>query len=374
MPTIAIITKNKCNFDRMEEFAFPLLYREHNKNTRRALKEKLNDYIWSVMAPYISFVTITNNDDFFLEICHMAQNDFPDMPPEECMYHTEGSYSTPKRFMELIYSEPQWKSYENSITHPEIMNNIGCLFSLSHHVIENSCIIIANEYDLSQEKYVKMGSITKDDIIRVIRRRYFHTAILIKENSVVKYYYQKVEYLLSVIYGVQSTEESHINTVPCTHLKYNLVFYFNKCATQYVNQIATRINGNQRMYGDVLVLHEMDEGIYANLNIREIKRLNVLSYGSLDDRLLQESEVCKIPVASLDVDGQEQDESVPLWSRYIVIANRLAQWQLNKNICMNCQKHMEQEIVCQQCFRTKCCTTACHDQHMIHHTTDCIKD
>lgn len=38
MITIALVEKNKCNFDRMENYAYPLLYTEHTDESKKKSK------------------------------------------------------------------------------------------------------------------------------------------------------------------------------------------------------------------------------------------------------------------------------------------------------------------------------------------------
>ena len=143
MKTIALIEKNTCYFDRMEEFAVPLLYKVHEPAERKILKQKLNNYIWSVIESYVTFINIEKEDDFFTVVCENITKCFPDKMPDNFLYHTEPSYTSPKRFIEFIYAQPTWKDCENDNS----INNIGCLFSLKHNVINNNCVILANNYD-----------------------------------------------------------------------------------------------------------------------------------------------------------------------------------------------------------------------------------
>jgi hypothetical protein len=369
MKTIAVIEKNKCSFDRMEEFASPLLYKVLSDEERKELKTKLNDYIWSVIEPYVKFIEV-NEEDFLTVVCKEVTSCFPDRQPDDFFYHTEGSYSFPKKFIEFIYCQPLWKDYVAE--QPESMNNLGCLFSLKHHIIENNCIVFANKYDLSASSFTVIDSVTKEDIIRIVRRRYFFSAVLIKENSMIKYYYQNPSYLVANIYGL--TEKDNIQKLEFGHLKYNLVYYFQQDRSKYINQIATRINGVNRVHGDILVLHEMEEKIYANLSLHEMKRLNVLSYGRLYDRQLKDFENYTMPTIEVNESGQEiEKKTVPMWSRYIVLDRRMIEWNKNKNKCFNCSKEAKNLITCPYCYRLKYCSFKCQKEHAANHREDCFQ-
>lgn len=368
MKTIALVKKNRCHFDELEKYAAPLLYREHTVEERSSIKLAIDNYIWSVIEPYVTFIDVAEND-FLTIICENIISCFPDKTFDDFFYHTEGSYSFPKKYIEFIHAQPLWKEYEDRQI--DNMNNVSSLFSLKHSAVENNCVIFANKYDLSVPNFTVIDSITKKDIIRVIKRRYFFSAILIKENSFIKYYYQDPRYLIANIYGL--SENDNIQKLSYSHLKYNLVFYFQHDKTKYINKIATRINSNYRLHGDILMLHEMEENIFANISIHEAKRLNVLSYGRLYDRQLKKEEIHTVTKIDVDEKGQEVENKVtPLWSRYIVANYRMSKLANQKNKCINCYGEIKTAIVCDKCYRAKYCSLQCEKEFSNYHTDECI--
>lgn len=367
MITIATIDKNKCYFQ-VENHLQKILYSPHDLSTRRNLKNDFNEYIWDIISPYITFLEI-DSQELITVACQQLTKIFPEKKPDnDFFYHTEASYSFPKKFLELIYCQPMWKDYE--LSKPENMNNIACLFSIKQHVIENTCIIIANRYDVNSPKSVVLDSVTKQDILRVIRRRYYFSAILVQENNLVKYYYQNPVYLISTIFGLN--QQDSIQHTNLDFLKYNLLFYFQHDKSKYLNKIATRINGNFQLHGDVLILHSIEDGIFVNLSLREIKRINVLSYGRLYDRELQSHEIRTEKLLDVDEQGNQHEKIItPYWSRYIIIEERIKKWKNNKNKCLACgiNKH---GIVCCICFRAKFCSLKCQQDFDHYHYQECI--
>lgn len=367
---VAIIAKNACTFDKMEELAMPLLYTPHTTSESKRLKQIINDYIWSVIGPYVTFVELELND-LITVTCGTLSESFVGKTPGDFMYHTEGSYSFPKKYIEFMYCQPLWKDYQKS--RPENINNIGCFLSLKHNVIENNCVVISNKYNLSSSSFTTIDSITKDDIIRIIRRRFFFTAILIKENSFVKYYYQNPRYLIMKIYNLSPND--NIAKSSCTLFRHNLVFYFKNNKNEYLNQIATRINGAFQLYGDTLMLHELDTDIFGNLSVHEAKRLNVLAYGRLYDRDLKPHEIQAMD-DTVEVKGDSSEETekkiIPIWSRYIIIERRMLSWKQHKDECINCQKITEKLFPCDRCFRVKYCSDQCKKEFGSYHSGECF--
>ena len=365
MITIALIKKNLVEFDRIEEFASPLLYRLLTAENKTDIKNKLNNYLWSVVSPYVTFIE-TDAEDLLSSACYHISECFPDKNPDDFFYHTVDSYSFPKNNIELIYGQPNWNGYVES----ENMNNLGCLFSLNHTVIENNCILISNKYDIKSTHFAKLSSITKDDILKVIRRRFFHTACVIRENSVEKYYYQSQAILASVIFGLSASDS--IQKLSFTLFGYNLSFCFLQSKTKYVNQIATRINGVSRVYGDILVIHEIEENIPANLSVHEMRRLNVLAYGRLYDRqktIISADTTTTNTEPTKEITEQKQ---TPLQNRYINVEEKMASWQTTKNRCIMCNKSALQ--TCPQCYRIKYCSDTCKEDYRSHHNGDCINE
>jgi len=366
------VKKNQCHFDRLEELVPPLLYTDHDPEVRRQIKTQINDYIWNVIEPYVEFIEVDmdNSTNFLTECCRRMTECFPSKQTDrDFFYHTEGSYSFPKKYIEFMHCQPLWKEYQES--QKENMNYLACLFSLQHHVIENDVIVFANSYQINGQKSVALESITKSDLIRMVRRRFFFSGILIREHDFVKYYYQNPQFLITKIYGL--TLNDSIQKLSVDLLRYNLIFYFQHDKNLYLNKIATRMNGLYQLHGDILLLHELEENIFANLSIHETRRLNVLSYGRLYDRQLKDDEIHTTTVTDVDENGQEHTRKVtPFWSRYHIINRRMIKWQSYKNKCINCGENMENPITCSKCFRVKYCSEQCQKEFDHYHYEECI--
>ena len=300
------------------------------------------------------------------EICTQLTVDFPDRQLDEFYYHTEASYSSPKKHLELLHCHPMWSNAKKE------MNHIGCYHSLKHTVISNTCVILANRYELSEQSNVVLDDVTKDDILRVIRRRYFFTATLISNDTLTKYYYQNPAHLISKIYGIKDNET--IQTLPVNLLKYSMVFYFQHNKNLYVNKIATRICGLYQLHGDVLVINEQERDVYTNLSIHEVREIKCFILdGRLYDRQLRNDEIHEENHVEIDSGGNEVDKKkTPFWSKYIVITKRMAEWQQHKNDCLYCGKEIIKPIICDKCFRSKFCSQQCQKEFDSYHTDECI--
>lgn len=376
MVVIAEIMKNRCEFDEIEKYVGPILYKPYDKNENTQQKDLIENYIWSVMEPYISFTTIDfekQPESIFKQVCENLSSDFPNRIATDFLYDVSGSYSFTKNSLEIIHCVPLWNDYVQSEL--SNINNIGCLSCIDQRVIENKCIMISNKYSASSKTRdtMRIDSVEKSDIVRVIKRRYYFSAILIGNDNITKYYYQEPKYLLKEIFKLD--ESDTIEKVSVSVLGYNLTFYFRKENT-YVNEIATRINGMYKLKGDVLVIHEIDTNVYAGLSRKEIKRLNVLGYGRLYDREIKSSELHPTEVDTLDKDGKQTKKKViPLWNRYLILDKRMVKWVSNKKCCISCGKpNLVNPIKCNKCFRALYCSQQCMMEFYGYHVDECINE
>lgn len=357
MKTVAIIRKNRCYFDGLEEVAKPLLYRELTQVERASIKNSIYDYMWSVIEKYVEFIEVTE-DNIIQKVSEAMTIDFPARKPDEFYYFTEGSYSFPKKFIEIMHCQPLWRDYKKSQI--ENMNNIGCLYNLKHNIVENTCALIANGYDLTRHNYVTLTSITKKDIVKGIRKRYFWSAVLVKDNVMVKYYYQSPKFLLQTLFATEEVER-----LKFTHLNYNLVFYW--MPGNEVNKICTRINGNTRIYGSTLILHELEDDLYADITCHEVKKIDALSYGLLSNRKVDDHAET---VTDVDKAGNPiEKRKTPLWSKHVVVLNKLKE---DRDKCINCGVQHDKLLVCKNCYRIRYCSRKCQAEfHKVHHQ-ECI--
>ena len=369
--SIAVIRKNRCSFDNLEQYLRPLLYVKLDPQTKLELRKKLDDYIWDTISPFIEFIDVSDVNDFITNACIRTTEDFPDRKPDTDFYfHTESSYSFPKRYIELFHAQPLWKDYVEA--QESNMNNIGCFFSLKHTVIENTCIIIANGYNINSQQPIVPVSITKEDIIRVIRRRFYFSGIVIESNIMTKYYYQDPIILVSKIFNIGS--DDNIQMLNTDLLKYNLKFFFMYNKEGDINKIATRINGSFRLYGKAIMICENDPNVYVNLSMREAKRLNVMAYGRMCDRNVSDNEVKMQDTVGIGLDGNVEEKKTPaLWNKYILMEKRMDKWRNNKHICVYCNVNVDNKsLICTKCYRVRYCSKQCQTDFKSYHDDECI--
>lgn len=339
MVKIAIIIENNCEFPEFDNIITPLLYKSHLSSEKYKLKEKITDYIKKTIQPYVTIKEVSY-ELLIEQACYEITKDYKDHDiTNDFLYDSEKSYIFPTKYFEMIDCKPN-KTIERNI------NNIGCNFSLEHKIIKGNCFILKYEFDFNKPpKFLNLKSITMNDITKIIKHRYYVSAILITQNGFEKYYFQNLSYLLTKIYNLE--EDDQITKMHINFMKYNLVMYTMQDCNDYINMTATRINGRSLMFGNVLIINELADGIYDNLTLREINKINKLSFGTLDNRELTE---------------EEND----IWSKHIIINNR---FKKHKMKCYNCGDSLKEEYNCVRCYRIIYCSRLCYDSNKKH---DCV--
>lgn len=345
---LAIVKKNRLLFtdEDMTKYLVPVLYKENTKE----LKQRLNDYIWSVLEPHITFITV-NPDNLFETVCPIiAPNDKLD----DFLYMADNSFAFPNKYIQCMYVYSTNSNKDN-------LNQICCYLSIKHTFIENTAVLCCNKYDLVAPEKLVLDSVTKKDIIKAIRNRYFYSAILVKENRRIKYYYQNVAYLIKTIFG----NIEHINNTKTNFCGYNLSFYFIDGKSEYLNQSATRINGAFRLHGDVLVLQQDQKDMMASIATKEYNKIDSLTYCRLYDRDIKEHEQIKQKVFKPDSEGVEHETTeIPSWNKHIVLMMR------DNPGCINCGSKLINPIICTICYRARYCSEICKKEY--DHDDECI--
>ena len=377
MISVAVIEQNSCVFDKIVDYLPALLYQSPTKEAKQAVKTFIKD----IIDPYISLHTI-NEEDLIQFSCQTLSKSYPDAKlDKDLFFHTEHSFAFPKAYMEIIHCN----TIANTDVDDKRINNIGCLLSLKHTVIEGKCIVIANNYSLQALRSIVLGHIDINMIIKMIQRRYFQSSILITPSGECqKYYYQDPRYLISKLFNI--SEAGFIQKMSFTSFKYNLVMCFIHKQSE-INPLATRINGNYRLHGNVLVIHELDDKIFGSIGVKEISNLGKVSFGRLFDRQLRGKEI--------HTDQGDGKVTTPYWSKHVVMMNRMKDDRLWK-CCINCSDVVkdpgvrlsasvpstdwrraladEQPVMCDRCHRAIYCSLQCQIEYRGHHYDDCINE
>jgi hypothetical protein len=344
MVRIAVISSGNPYFSDLESVLSPLLYTALIKEGRREHKNRIEKLLTRILEPYVEFAEV-DETDILDNMCKLLQPS----TEEELKFNCEPSYGYSKGFNEVFYKI----SDDESIP----INAIGCYHSLSHSIIRGKCLIIANRFmTRSNEKTeIIRADIEMKDLVRVIRRRFYRSAILVDGEMMAKYYYQTEEYLIESIFG----EGTDVKSENVSFLNHSIGLSYRMDNQGIVNNFATRILGKTitgpvifQLYLERLCETNIDRttGNYDNLTERCLKRFNLLAYGDMHSR----------NVKSTELPEEYRHDEACHWCRYYYLENRMLVRKLNPPVCANCKGQLgTKQYTCPITRRYKYCSADC---------------
>lgn len=328
---LAVIRKNNIDLVSINfgVLVYPLLYKQSNDESKM-LKNSLERVIWEKLLEYVTFIECDTEFESIEKGCVEIVKGSTSGDHETISFNTETSFITPKNMYQYIYGiEFNSDSKEINITNDN-MNHYGSIINLDHKAVAGTIVLIKYEYVNEQ---LKMADVNEKDVTKLFRKRYCQSTILIKpDETLVKYYYQTPDKLISTVLG--DAEQKSL-----TIFNYTLHFTFRKDAT-VINPIATRMLG-MRVYGDVLIFHETREGVFGQLSRRELKRLNVLSYAN-----------------TIELKQEQQP-----WEKYALMNLYIKDFNDKKTTCMKCNGTINTLYQCTKCYRIRICSPECFFSH-----------
>jgi hypothetical protein len=366
---------------------------------------------------------------------------FPRIDYNNIIIHNEISFITPRKLFQfsygIAYNDSCKLSDENY--RADLMNDYAAIISLNHTVTSSNIVLCSYAYVDNSESIndphvidpqtnhqlgIKLVDITQYDLIKLVRRRYFNSCTMITQNAIKKYYFQDPRDLIKRIWGITNVEfyESE-------QYMYKLHFFekrgkdigadmdahtvnklnesnkdkpkqesdlelstkylaqidtLNKQQTgDYTNEIATRIFGKKELRGDILIFSIMRDEIYGSLTTREIKRLNVLSYGNLNRRNPENFELKMQKTddafdsppndSNEEESSQEKKQEPVLWNRYLILDKLIKIRNEFGESCMQCQKKLVNSFFqCKKCFRVRTCSLECNKLYIKSANHQCL--
>ena len=306
MITFAVIKPGQISLD-MGKPVMPLLYTADLSSKRdvdRLILDQCKHQIEFVQVPKAQLM------DAVCEELAVGRSQLP----ENLFYHTYQSLSTSNRHLEILTAE----SLGESPTVNDV-NALGCLFSLDHRVMYHRLIVLANQYRSSAARNVDLTDLVSADIARVIRRRYYHSGLLVADGQVQKYHYQNPEYLAKMLLSSYTSSVIEL-------FGYRLrVFTTGGCI---VNESVTRVMG-QRVNGPALVIFEAETetdqvmGVYGHLSRSDWRVLDAISYG---------------PSIQQIVEGDN------LWNRYLLTRFMYRHRRKTGAVCQVCYRYLDHPV------------------------------
>lgn len=344
MVRVAVIKPGNPSVAGLDEVISPLLYKALIKEGRREHKARIEEKLAEILRPYVRLEEI-DSDDALDQMINLIQASGSE---ENIRFNCEASYGYTKGFTEILY-----KMSESSDTESPI-NAIGCYHSLAHTVIRGDCMVIANRFVVKENGTIGIERVDLEmtDLIRVFRRRFYRSAVLVDGEIMAKYYYQSSQHLVESIFGteIQLKMEHQI------FLGHHLSLRHRDDGQGVVNKIASRLLGKKIIGPLIFQLHlekpadDLKDDICDNLTERCLKRINLLAYGDLQDRAVRKN----------DLPADYQHDSDNHWCRYYYLEARMNALKMNPRRCARCQGELgAKQYTCPITYRYKYCSEQC---------------
>lgn len=312
------------------EFKIDLYYKNHEK-----LKYDLSEYI------------------------ELKEIDFEDMMDvivtetgltPELVGDTQTCYET----LEYVY-QICFVGYDNNDCKNKELNRLSTY--LNGDSIYGPAILINSK--ISESYTCVPANVTIDDLINILYSKFVHKGIFIpndETDSIVEY-----EYLNHPLEYLEKEEKCYMKykLFETTFLGFHLGF-FGELNSLSVNKRATRLIGNQKLFGNVVLLNKLPHE-FQDIDKELYKKLSDLSYGLLKQRELTNSE---------NREGEKINNLPVNMNRYCVLNNRYLNY---KKMCDGCGGELStNKLLCTGCFRMRYHSQDCQKEHWNKHSIDCL--
>ena len=287
---------------------------------------------------------------------------------DEMLGTTSVCYSDHKNIYQLCHLSPEDnneisdKEKLNKIRNEDEANNLCCY--LLRKKIYGDCVFIKSK--ITENHLCKSVSTTKKDIVNVLMRTVSRKCIKLFTNgnrSELIYYNDPLELLVTSNANADDVKKK-FTFVELNIFKFTLMLYVKKnTQDQKINKLATRLVGNKKIYGDVIVTSM--SGQYSFDNLDEVLFNKIIN-------------ICGGPLANRDLLDNEKDielnnyELPTVRTKHVIVEERYKKHLQKQNVCDGCGIQYEKLFNCTGCFRMSYHSKSCQDQHWKQHKNNCL--
>lgn len=317
----------------------------------KVLKNELNDYIKTVYNNEICYQLTLDNliqiPDVLFNENKAVLSKLREDQKNNVVANINIVLETPKKIVQMCYIEHLSKEQ-----YFDVNNLASTLYVETEDVKEKkpkfifgTVLFVVYEYDFNEKTNMKHLDMSLNDICQMVRHKLYSTGIKLGLNSNIldKVYITDVNQTDEIRKEYNQTHNSNI-------FGYNLVFFYKNYNedNNIINEIATRMAGNVKIYGACFIFHEVQEYKLGRLSRHEFKRLNILSYGRLYDRKMN-----------------EKYEETKYINKYINLNKKMLEWNNNDKCykCFMCEKLFKSYngIKFGEFYRGLVCSNSCYN-------------
>jgi hypothetical protein len=247
---------------------------------------------------------------------------------------TDICYQDDKLVYQLCHYEPE----KDKITDTDLINKISTHLVITKPNVYNNTVLICSKINPETNTCEPQSISSLDEISDLLYKRLVHTGVIIKTSGE----YEIKEFCNSPIELLDNLDD--YSYIELNIISFNLLFIIKKTNKDNndINKKATRLLGNKKVNGDVLITMQLDNNNrdYGSLDINIIKKLLKLSSNKLDSRKLKDYE-----------ESEEQINNLPVVKNpYTILRDRLKNYKKVCNYC-NEQVNVGEYLTCSGCYR-----------------------
>lgn len=291
---------------------------EFNLENENITFEEFSDEI----EKYIEIKNVKIKDLMSTIVSIVGINKYPELAMENQLCHNTVDSMYQMMFLNKELYGPKY--IDNTDKHNYICDNM----IYERNVTSKNNVVILKS-NILNDGTCEPSSITKQEMIEIIYKKYFHYAISIELNengneTIKEYKFHKNPIL---------TNNENIGAIQINYLKFGLIFLCEiDPVINHINKTATRIAGKYKFYGNVMIYMGMGDK-YLDLRKDLFEKIDFTSYGSLDDRIVKDYS-----------DEQKNENGFVIINNSYMLLDKMYNEKINKPIY---------PVLCNGCYRKR---------------------
>lgn len=308
---------------------------------------KINDDLddnFNTFEKYIKIIT-TSNNDLIQTITDNLMNIYEEPPVEkpECIgFIMHESFN---HIYQLLHLK------DNTLR----KNIFSSYFTSNQRLLYGNTIML--KMSITNDRLCHDDSITINDIKMIYESKMIHKGILVKyDGDMVEFTYKKSP---SEFFMEKDLSQPQMHDYRINMYGFDLIIYYALYPSNNVNKKVTKLLGQERVMGDVIIVHvkydlENNSCEPLDITITEINKLLSLCDGS--DRTYDDSETL--------VDGK-----VTVNNKYNIIEQKINSYKL---ICPGCEQEIKHKFLCSGCYQVMYDSEECQKKCWNEHKNKCL--
>jgi hypothetical protein len=331
------------------------------------LSIKPNDFTFDRKKYYNNLALLKDDIMNYIEVITISHNDMMEtiinqigLTPE-LIGSSPVCYEDDKNVHQLCYASERDKELgvTTPITNPNKISNY-----LINDVVENTCVFLSSK--IGPDRICEPENATIDELVKILYSKFIHIGMLIRADNKsplreFPYGDHPIEF-----YNVGEYDENKFKILEFDFISFALCAVIDlQPENNIINKRMTRLVGNEVIYGDVLLIQKLPDA-YLDLNYELFNKINVLSFGNIESRILTEDE---------KKDADKVNGLSVVNNKYCILNDRLTNLTKNYSVTCaydDCKKPNTDFKQCNNCYRVKYHDSECQKNDWTRHKEECL--